>query len=180
MSRIGKQPVHMPEGVNVKINGSAITVKGPKGELAWEAAPVMKVTVKDGNVVVERPSDTKQMKAIHGLTRNIIQNMVQGVSTGYQKVLEILGVGYKAQVQGQKLILSLGYSHPVEFMLPEGITAKVEQKQNQITLNGIDKQLLGQVAANIRTLRLPDAYKGKGVRYSGERIKLKAGKAGKK
>jgi large subunit ribosomal protein L6 len=140
----------------------------------------MKVTVKDGNVVVERPSDTKQMKAIHGLTRNIIQNMVQGVSTGYQKVLEILGVGYKAQVQGQKLILSLGYSHPVEFMLPEGITAKVEQKQNQITLNGIDKQLLGQVAANIRTLRLPDAYKGKGVRYSGERIKLKAGKAGKK
>jgi large subunit ribosomal protein L6 len=180
MSRIGKQPVHMPEGVNVKINGSAITVKGPKGELAWEAAPVMKVTVKDGNVVVERPSDTKQMKAIHGLTRNIIQNMVQGVSTGYQKVLEILGVGYKAQVQGQKLILSLGYSHPVEFMLPEGITAKVEQKQNQITLNGIDKQLLGQVAANIRALRLPDAYKGKGVRYSGEMIKLKAGKAGKK
>jgi large subunit ribosomal protein L6 len=180
MSRVGKQPIQIPEGVSIKVNGSAITVKGPKGQLTWDFVPDMKVSVKDKNILVERPSDTKQMKALHGLTRNVISNMVRGVSIGFQKELEVLGVGYKAQVQGKKLVLSLGYSHPVEFILPEGISAEVEQKRNLITLKGIDKQLIGQVAANIRTLRLPDAYKGKGVRYSREMIKLKAGKAGKK
>jgi large subunit ribosomal protein L6 len=180
MSRIGKKPVTIPEGVNIKVDGNLITVKGPKGELAWSFVPSMKVSVKDGNLFVERPADTKQLMALHGLTRNVISNMVAGVSNGYQKILEIQGVGYKAQVQGKKIILSLGYSHPVEFVLPEGISAAVDSKQTQITLNGIDKQLIGQVAANIKSLKLPDPYKGKGVRYSGEMIKLKAGKAGKK
>ncbi|UCF87002.1 MAG: 50S ribosomal protein L6 [Nitrospiraceae bacterium] len=179
MSRIGKLPISLPEKVDVKVKGNNITVKGPKGELTWDFVPEMKVSLKEGSLIVERPSDTKQVKALHGMTRNVILNMVTGVSIGYQKVLVITGVGYKAQVQGKKIILSLGYSHPVEFVLPEGITAEADPKQTQITLKGIDKQLLGQVAANIRTLRLPDSYKGKGVRYSGEMIKLKAGKAGK-
>lgn len=179
MSRIGILPISIPEKVNVKVNGNNITVKGPKGELTWSFASEMEVSLKEGSLIVERPSDTKQVKALHGMTRNVILNMVIGVSSGYQKVLVITGVGYKAQVQGKKIVLSLGYSHPVEFVLPEGITAEVDPKQTQITLKGIDKQLLGQVAANIRTLRLPDSYKGKGVRYSGEMIKLKAGKAGK-
>ncbi|TNF54165.1 50S ribosomal protein L6 [bacterium] len=179
MSRIGKLPISLPEKVDVKVKGNNITVKGPKGELTWDFVPEMEVSLKEGSLIVERPSDTKQVKALHGMTRNVILNMVTGVSSGYQKVLVITGVGYKAQVQGKKIILSLGYSHPVEFVLPEGITAEADPKQTQITLKGIDKQLLGQVAANIRTLRLPDSYKGKGVRYSGEMIKLKAGKAGK-
>lgn len=179
MSRIGKLPISLPEKVDVKVKGKNITVKGPKGELTWDFSPEMEVSVKEGSLTVERPSDTKQVRALHGMTRNIILNMVAGVSSGYQKVLVITGVGYKAQVQGKKIVLSLGYSHPVEFVLPEGITAEADSKQTQITLKGIDKQLLGQVAANIRTLRLPDSYKGKGVRYSGEMIKLKAGKAGK-
>lgn len=179
MSRIGKLPISVPDKVNIKVNGNIITVKGPKGELTWNFASEMEVSLKEGSLIVERPSDTKQVKALHGMTRNVILNMVTGVSSGYQKVLLITGVGYKAQVQGKKIVLSLGYSHPVEFVLPEGITAETDPKQTQITLKGIDKQLLGQVAANIRTLRLPDSYKGKGVRYSGEMIKLKAGKAGK-
>lgn len=180
MSRIGKQPVPIPDKVDVKVSGSDITVKGPKGELRWSFHPEMKVTVKDSMLTVERPEDSKQAKAFHGLTRNIIFNMVHGVSTGYQKILEITGIGYKAQVKGKSIIFSLGYSHPVEFSLPEGITAAVDSRQTRITLEGIDKQLIGQVAANIRDLRLPDSYKGKGVRYSGEMIKLKAGKTGKK
>ncbi len=180
MSRIGKLPIHIPDKVDVKINGNIINVKGPKGELKWDFVPDMKVSVKDGNIIVERPYDTKRFKALHGLTRNTILNMVTGVSGGYRKVLEITGVGYKAQVQGKKVMFSLGYSHPVEFILPEGISAESDQKQVQLTLKGTDKQLIGQVAANIRALRLPDIYKGKGVRYAGELIKLKAGKAGKK
>jgi large subunit ribosomal protein L6 len=173
MSRIGKLPITIPEKVNVKVDGNNITVKGPKGELTWDVVSEMEVSLKEGSLIVQRSSDTKQVKALHGMTRNIILNMVTGVSSGYQKVLVITGVGYKAQVQGKKILLSLGYSHPVEFIIPDGITAEVDSRQ------GIDKQLLGQVAANIRTLRLPDSYKGKGVRYSGEMIKLKAGKAGK-
>jgi large subunit ribosomal protein L6 len=180
MSRIGKLPVQIPEKVDVKVNGNVVTVKGPKGELSCNVVSDMKVSVKDRSVIVERPADTKRFKALHGLTRNIIFNMVIGVNSGYQKLLEIKGVGYKAQVQGNKIVFSLGYSHPVEFVLPEGISAEVDSRQNQITLKGIDKHLLGQVAANIRALRLPDVYKGKGVRYTGEMIKLKAGKAGKK
>jgi large subunit ribosomal protein L6 len=180
MSRIGKLPIQIPEKVDIKVSGNVISVKGPKGELSWNFVHDMKVSVKNGEVIVERPSDTKQFKALHGLTRNVISNMVTGVSAGYEKVLEIKGVGYKAQVKGGKIIFSLGYSHPVEFVLPEGISAKTDSKQTQLTLEGIDKQLISQVAANIRDLRLPDSYKGKGVRYAGEMVKLKAGKAGKK
>ncbi len=180
MSRIGQKPIDIPKGVDVKVKGCAITVNGSKGELKWSFPADLKVTVQNGSLIVERPSDTIKLKALHGLTRNIISNMVDGVSNGYQKVLEISGVGYKAQVQGRKMILAIGYSYPVEFQLPEGITAEVDSKQIRITLKGIDKQLIGQVAADIRALRPPDAYKKKGIRHAGEKVKLKAGKAGKK
>ncbi len=180
MSRIGKKPIILPKGVDAEIDGKVIAVKGPKGELKWDVPPDINVSRKDGSIIVERTTDTKRLKALHGLARNIIANMITGVNEGYQKMLEITGVGYKAQVQSKKLVIALGYSHPVEFALPEGITAEVDAKQTKIMLKGIDKQLLGQVAANLRALRPPDIYKGKGVRYSGEMIKLKAGKAGKK
>ncbi|MBI4654969.1 MAG: 50S ribosomal protein L6 [Nitrospirae bacterium] len=180
MSRIGKKPISLPTGVDVRVTGNEITIKGTKGELKWYFPPELVVSVVDRSVLVNRNVDTNQLKALHGTARGIIVNMVKGVSEGYEKVLEITGIGYRAQVQGKKLILSLGYSHPVEYALAEGITAQVDPKQTQITLKGVDKQLIGQVAANLRSLRLPDAYKGKGVRYLGEAIKLKAGKAGKK
>jgi large subunit ribosomal protein L6 len=180
MSRIGKKPIALPEKVMVEINAGTIKVKGPKGELSWEYPDKIKVSINGGTISVERSGDTKIERALHGLVRSIISNMVVGVSQGYQKVLEIVGVGYKAQVSGDRILFTLGYSHPVEFQLPEGIKAAVDQKQVQITLSGVDKQQLGQVAASLKTLRLPDAYKGKGVRYAGERPKLKVGKAGKK
>ncbi len=180
MSRIGKQPINLPKGVNVTIQGKLVLIKGPKGELKWNFPPDLKVTAQNGSIIIERFSDTKRLKSLHGLTRNIIMNMVTGVSEGYQKILEILGVGFKAQVKGKTIVMALGYSHAVEFLLPEGITAEVDSRQTKITLKGIDKQLIGQVAANIRELRPPDSYKGKGVRYAGEVVKLKAGKAGKK
>jgi large subunit ribosomal protein L6 len=180
MSRIGKKPVVIPEKVIVDIKGGIINIKGPKGELSWNYPERVKVSVNDGIISVERSGDTKPDRAIHGLVRSIIFNMVAGVSDGYRKVLDIVGVGYRAQVSGDKIVLSLGYSHPVEFLLPDGITASVDQKQTQITLAGIDKQQIGQVAASLKSLRLPDAYKGKGIRFAGERLKLKVGKAGKK
>lgn len=180
MSRIGKKPIEIPEKVAVEINAGAIRVKGPKGELNWGYPDKMKVSINGSIVSVERSGDTKFERALHGLTRSLISNMVTGVSQGYQKVLDIVGVGYKAQVAGDKITFALGYSHPVEFLLPEGIKASVDPKQVQITLTGVDKQQIGQVAASLKTLRLPDAYKGKGIRYSGERLKLKVGKAGKK
>jgi large subunit ribosomal protein L6 len=180
MSRIGKQPVDIPTGVDVALQGNHIKVKGPKGQLDWSFPEVTKVSVDNNKILIERVDDTKKTRALHGLTKVLIANMVSGVTTGYQKVLDIVGVGYRAQVQGNKVVCSLGYSHPVEFILPEGITASVDQKQTQITLAGIDKQKLGQVAANLKALRPPDPYKGKGIRYSGERLKLKVGKAGKK
>jgi large subunit ribosomal protein L6 len=180
MSRIGEKSINLPKGVDIRLDGNTIIVKGSKGELKWAFPDEIKVSVNNGNLVVERSSDTKQLKALHGMTRNVIFNMIKGVSEGYQKVLEISGVGYKAQVQGRKLLLTLGYSYPVEFLLPDGITAEVDSRQTQITLKGIDKRLIGQVVADIRALRPPDAYKGKGIRYAGETIKLKAGKAGKK
>lgn len=180
MSRIGKKPVDIPPGVNVTLLDKAIKVKGPKGELDWSCPAGTSVSVKDNKVVVERADDIKKTRALHGLARSIISNMIEGVSKGYQKVLDITGVGYRAQVQGNRVIFSLGYSHPVEFQLPEGIKAAVDPKQVQITLWGIDKQKLGQIAADMRFLRKPDVYKGKGVKYSGERIKLKVGKTGKK
>ncbi len=181
MSRIGNKPVQLPEGVEVNISGTTIKVKGPKGELAWNFPPSMEVTQEDRTVVVKRPDDTKQKKALHGLTRSLIANMVKGVSEGYTIEMEIVGIGYRAEQKGESIVLSLGYSHPVEFQLPKGISAQVDAKARpmKLTLTGIDKQLIGQVAANIRALRPPDSYKGKGIRYAGERLKLKPGKTAK-
>ncbi|RJQ52880.1 MAG: 50S ribosomal protein L6 [Nitrospiraceae bacterium] len=180
MSRVGKSPIQVPGGVDVKVQGALVSVKGPKGELSWSVPAGISVSLQDRSLIVQRPADTNQFKSLHGTARNIIANMVAGVSSGYRRVLDITGVGYRAQVQGKKIVFTLGYSHPVEFQLPEGISAEVDKKQTQITLQGIDKQLMGQVAANIRGLRAPDIYKGKGVRYTNEFIKLKVGKAGKK
>lgn len=180
MSRIGKKPIVIPQGIEVLIVDRAIKVKGPKGELNWIYPDRIKVSVGGGNISIERSVDSKIDRALHGLTRSIISNMVVGVLQGYQKVLEIVGVGYRAQLMGNKLIFTLGYSHPIEFHLPEGIKASVDPKQTQITVLGIDKQQLGQVAGSLRSLRFPDAYKGKGIRYMGEKLKLKVGKAGKK
>ena len=180
MSRIGKKPIDIPKGVSVKSEDTTVNVKGPKGELSSGLPAGVRVIVDEGRVVVERTGETKDIRALHGLTRSLISNMISGVSSGYQRVLEITGTGYRAQVQGDKLLLALGYSHPVEFILPPGIKAAVDQKQTQITLTGIDKQQMGQIAADLRALRPPDIYKGKGVRYAGQRLKLKVGKAGKK
>lgn len=180
MSRIGKKPVEIPSGVDVKLLDSTIKIKGPKGELQWSFPAGTTVSVKGKEIVVERADDQKKNRALHGLTRSLISNMVLGVAQGYKRVLDIVGVGYRAQVQGRKILLSLGYSHAVEYNLPEGISAAMDQKQTQITLTGVDKQKIGQVAANLRALRSPDAYKGKGLRYGGERLKLKVGKTGKK
>jgi large subunit ribosomal protein L6 len=181
MSRIGKRPIDIPDGVEINIKGNSISVKGSKGKLDWVFPPSMSV-VKEGNkLIVTRPDDTKQKRALHGLTRSLIANMVKGVSDGYRLEMEIVGIGYKADLKGNSLVFSLGYSHPVEFKLPDGITAEVDQKSRpmKVILNGIDKQLIGQTAANIRSLRAPDSYKGKGIRYAGERLKLKPGKAAK-
>lgn len=180
VSRIGKKPIEIPKGVDIWVENKTIKVKGPKGELSWVYPDKINISVNNGNVVVERIGDSRIDKSLHGLTRSVIANMVTGVSQGYQKVLEIVGVGYKAQVAGNKLVLILGYSHPIEVQLPEGIKASVDAKQTLITLTGIDKHQLGQLAENLRALRSPDSYKGKGIRYSGERLKLKAGKTGKK
>ena len=180
MSRIGKKPIDIPKGVDIKVDDATVRVKGPKGETASKCPTGIKVSVNEGKILVERASEEKNVRALHGLTRSLIANMVSGVSTGYQRVLEISGTGYRAQVQGNKLVLALGYSHPVEFELPAGVKAAVDQKQVQITLTGIDKQQIGQISANLKALRPPDAYKGKGVRYAGQRLKLKVGKAGKK
>ncbi len=180
MSRIGKKPVEIPSGVDIRLLDSTIKVKGPKGELQWSFPTGTMVSVKDKEIVVGRADDQKKNRALHGLTRSLIANMVLGVTQGYQRVLDIVGVGYRAQVQGRKIVLSLGYSHAVEYNLPDGINAAMDQKQTQITLTGVDKQVIGQVAANLRALRSPDAYKGKGLRFSGQRLKLKVGKTGKK
>lgn len=180
MSRIGKKPIDIPKGVDVKVEDTTVNVKGPKGELSSGFPIGVRIVVDEGKVVVERTGETKDIRALHGLTRSLISNMISGVSSGYQRVLEITGTGNRAQVQGNKLLLALGYSHPVEFILPPGIKAAVDQKQTQITLTGIDKQQMGQIAADLRALRPPDIYKGKGVRYAGQRLKLKVGKAGKK
>ncbi len=180
MSRIGKKPITIPQGINVEVKQDVIKVKGAKGELKYAFPEGIKVSVADGKIIVERGSDSKSHRSLHGLARSLVSNMVNGVSQGYTRRLEITGIGYRSQLKGSKLSFTLGYSHPIEYQLPEGIKAAVDEKQTAITLSGMDKQLLGQVAANIRELRLPDAYKGKGVRYAGERIKLKAGKTGKK
>lgn len=179
MSRIGKKPVVIPKGVDIKIDKRRITVKGPKGELNWEHPDMVSVEASEGSAEVKRVNDTKDARARHGLVRSLIQNMVMGVTEGYKRDLEIVGVGYRAQVQGQKITFNLGFSHPVDFTLPEGIKAEIDKKQTALSLTGIDKQQIGQVAADIKALRPPDAYKGKGIRYAGERIRLKAGKSAK-
>ena len=179
MSRIGKQPIDIPGGVDIKINKREVTIKGPKGQLQWEYPEVLAVDLKDNQMVIKRPDDSKQKKALQGLARSLMANMVTGVMNGFSRDLELHGIGYRVQLQGNKLIFSLGYSHPIEFELPEGIKAEVDKKQTKITVSGIDKQLVGQVAANLKELRLPDAYKGKGIRYADERIRLKPGKTAK-
>ena len=179
MSRIGRLPVAIPAGVEVKIaEGNVVTVKGPKGTLERALPTEMEITLEDGQVVVKRPNDLKRMKSLHGLTRSLIHNMVVGVNEGYKKELEINGVGYRATKQGKKLVLNLGYSHPVEMEDPEGIESTVEG--NKITVSGISKEKVGQFAAEIRDKRRPEPYKGKGIKYSTEVIRRKVGKTGKK
>lgn len=178
MSRIGRLPVEIPAGVEIKLaENNFITVKGPKGTLERTLVPEMKVEVEGNQVVVTRPSDLKKMKALHGLTRTLIFNMVEGVTKGYEKTLEINGVGYKANKQGNKLVLNLGYSHPVEMEDPEGIESKVDG--NKVIVSGISKEKVGQYAAEIRFKRPPEPYKGKGVKYIDEIIRRKEGKTGK-
>ena len=179
MSRVGRQPVVVPKGVEVNIKGSHVRVKGPKGELSHTFPASMEISMEDGNVVVNRPSDERAHRALHGMTRAIINNMVVGVSTGFEKVLEINGVGYRAELTGKNLTLNVGYSHPVVVVPPEGISFEVDQRTRQIKIMGYDKQMVGQVAADIRKVRPPEPYKGKGIKYLDERIRRKAGKAGK-
>ena len=180
MSRIGRMPIAIPAGVTVEIaENNKVTVKGPKGTLERVLAPEMEIKVEGAEIVVSRPNDLKRMKALHGLTRTLINNMVIGVTAGYQKVLEINGVGYRAAKQGKTLTLSLGYSHPVEMVDPEGIETTVEN-QTKITVKGIDKEKVGQYAAEIRSKRGPEPYKGKGIKYADETIRRKVGKTGKK
>ena len=179
MSRIGKLPVTVPSGVEIKLGEGELTVKGPKGELRGRIlSDVVEVRLDDGKVLVSRKGDAKVHRSAHGLPRTLIANMVEGVSKGFRKSLEITGVGYRAAKSGERLNLSLGYSHPVTFEPPKGVALTVEG-QNKIHVEGIDKQAVGQVAADIRRLRKPEPYKGKGIRYEGERIRKKLGKAGK-
>ena len=178
MSRIGRAPIEIPAGVEVTINGNVIGVKGPKGELSREFHPEMQVELSEGTIQVTRPSDNKQHRSLHGLTRTLIANMVQGVTAGFTRNLEIVGVGYRAAKQGDKLVLSLGYSHPIEVDPAPGIEIEVPTP-TRISVKGIDKELVGQTAANIRDFRRPEPYLGKGVRYEGEKVRRKAGKAGK-
>ncbi|NLK70205.1 MAG: 50S ribosomal protein L6 [Clostridiales bacterium] len=178
MSRIGRAPISVPAGVDVKNENNLITVKGPKGELVKQYSKEMKIEIADGQITVSRPSDKKEHRALHGLTRTLIANMVEGVVSGFKKELEIEGVGYRAAKQGNNLVLNVGYSHQVFIAERDGVTIDVPQP-TKIIVNGIDKQAVGQIAAEIRKVRPPEPYKGKGIRYAGERIIRKEGKAGK-
>ena len=178
MSRIGKQPVTVPAGVDVKIDGHVVTVKGAKGELTREFNPMITITQEGNEVIVTRPDDSREARSLHGLTRTLIHNMVVGVSEGYSKKLELVGVGYRAALKGKNLEMQLGYSHPVVVEPPEGIEFEVPT-QTEILVKGISKERVGQVAADVRKWRAPEPYKGKGIRYSGERIRRKLGKAAK-
>jgi large subunit ribosomal protein L6 len=175
MSRIGKQPIAIPDGVDVEVKPGTVKVKGPKGELTQVVSPDMKVTLDNGTLTVERPTDRGEHRALHGLTRSLIANMVQGVTEGYERRLEIQGVGYRAQLKGKALEMSLGFSHPVTVQAPEGIEFEVPQP-TEVVVRGIDKQLVGEIAARIRKNRPPEPYKGKGVRYAGEHVSRKVGK----
>ena len=178
MSRIGKQPIPIPSAVQVQVDGASITVKGPKGELHRDVHPDVRVHLEDSQLIVTRQNDEPQQRALHGLTRALLANMVTGVETGFTKTLEMQGVGYRAQQQGKAIQIAAGYSHPVDVQPPAGIELEVEGN-TKIFVRGIDKELVGQVAAEIRGIRPPEPYKGKGIRYEGERVRRKAGKAGK-
>ncbi|MDJ1370098.1 50S ribosomal protein L6 [Gulosibacter molinativorax] len=178
MSRIGRLPIQIPSGVEVKIDGAEVAVKGPKGELALTVASPIEASVEEGQVLVTRPNDERESRALHGLTRTLIFNNIVGVTEGYKKSLEVVGTGYRVQAKGSSLEFALGFSHPVSFDAPDGITFAVEG-QNKITVSGISKQQVGEVAANIRKIKPPEPYKGKGIRYEGEQVRRKAGKAGK-
>lgn len=178
MSRIGRKPVEIPRGVEVKIDNTTVTVKGPRGILAKTFSPRLKITAEDNHIIVTPLDSGRKTRALHGLTRTLIANMVEGVTKGFARVLEINGVGYKAQVQGRTLILNIGFSNPVNYPLPEGVDVKVD-RQTIVTITGIDKELVGQTAANIRGLRPPDPYKAKGIKYRDEIIRRKAGKTGR-
>ena len=179
MSRIGKKPIEIPKGVTITKNGSSVKVKGPKGELERKVHSNISIEIKDNELIVTRPDDTKENKALHGLTRALIQNMVNGVVNVFTKTLDIVGVGYRAELKGKNLLLNIGFSHPVYFVPPEEVVLQTPV-QTQIVISGIDKQLVGMVAAKIRSIRKPEPYKGKGIKYSDEQIQRKAGKtAGK-
>lgn len=177
MSRIGKKPIEIPAGVEVSIEGSLVRVKGPKGELTRNLPRAMSVRLEDGKLFVERPSDDRVHRSLHGLCRTLLKNMVEGVSRGFQRSLELSGVGYRAAKQGEKLVLTVGYSHPVEIVPDPGLSIEVPAP-NKIIVHGIDKEAVGNLAARIRAVRPPEPYKGKGIRYEGERLRHKAGKAG--
>ncbi len=177
MSRVGKKPIPIPDKSKVEIDGRKITVTGAKGVLSRTIHPDISVKIEDNNVIVTRPSDSKEHRSLHGLTRALINNMVEGTHTGFSKELEIIGVGYRAENKGKMLILHLGYSHPILFVPPEGVTATAVPKSNKIVVAGIDKELVGEAAAKIRGFRKPEPFKGKGVRYTGEYVRSKAGKS---
>jgi len=179
VSRIGRLPIEVPAGVEVKINGSYVKIKGPKGEMEYTFSPEITIKQEDKAIVVERPTDQPIHRALHGTTRSVINNMVVGVSKGFERVLEIEGVGYRAEMSGKNLVVNVGYSHPVVVEPPEGISFNVDMKVRQIKVLGYDKQAVGQVAADIRKIRPPEPYKGKGIRYQGEYVRRKPGKAGK-
>jgi large subunit ribosomal protein L6 len=179
MSRIGKKPVAVPKGVAIDLQGSTVAVKGPRGELRRMLHPEMKLALADGRFTVERPSEDKRHKALHGLTRTLVQNMVDGVSKGFSKTLEIQGVGYKAEAKPYGVNLIVGYSHPVKYEAPKGIKISVENN-TVVKIEGADKEVVGQVAAELRSVRPPEPYKGKGIRYQGEQVRRKAGKTGAK
>ena len=182
MSRIGRKPIPLPKGVTYAVEGGQLKVKGPKGEISRKVAPGITFSTEDGVAHVHRADDTRQSRAYHGLMRALFANMVTGVSTGYTRSLEIIGIGYKAEVKGKKLVMNLGYSHPINFDFPQGITIAVDKGKGNVNsvvvVSGIDKEQVGQVAAVLRGKRPPDSYKGKGVRYAGEYVRLKAGKSG--
>lgn len=179
MSRIGRMPIELPDGVEASIKGQRVRVKGPKGELERTFREELTIRLDDGVITVERSSDLPKVRALHGLTRSLINNMVHGVSKGFEKVLQVEGVGYRPSLEGTDLVLNVGYSHPVTIPAPEGIHFEVDERPRLIKVQGCDKELVGQVAAEVREVRPPEPYKGKGIRYFGETIRRKAGKAGK-
>jgi large subunit ribosomal protein L6 len=178
MSRIGKQPIPVPKGVDISISGDVVNVKGPRGQLQVKTLPGISAAVEDGNVNVTRTNDEPQTRSFHGLVRALLANATTGVSEGWSKKLEIVGIGYRAESKGKSVIFNVGYSHPIDFAVPDGIEIDIDAKTNLVTVTGIDRQQVGQIAAEIRRLRPPEPYKGKGIRYADERVRTKAGKQG--